>query len=67
MCSGSYLLKRILDPVWKIVEVGRKRSREDSWETIEVFQVRGDGGFDQGNESENERIIVKEELTEFND
>lgn len=46
MCSGSYLLKRILGPVWKIVEVGRKRSREDSWETIEVFQVRGNGGFD---------------------
>lgn len=45
MCSGSYLLKRTLYLVWRMFEVGG-RNREDSCETIEVFQVRDDSGFD---------------------
>lgn len=67
MCSRLHLLKVILDLMWKTVEKGRRSNRADNWETFKVFQVRGDGGFDQVSESENEKIIVKEELIGFTD
>lgn len=67
MCSGSYFLKRALNPVWEMVEKGRGRSREDSWETVEVFHVRDNGGFDWRRESENGRIICKEKPIGFTD